>query len=174
MVKYRNNISSSWYWPCVHKSVDNTWCWMEFIYSHLNVLFSKTGSFISNFVFLEIVGPQCWCEPHNAVCDCPSPARQDQYAQTTPAGCCNKRSGVRFIQNKIASPAAPQTPSEFWTLPSWIAALCVSHAVAKHLDPTNKHLKCIHQGCKATHVGGGAGRGRRAALWCAKLSRLFF
>lgn len=54
-----------------------------FICSYLNSLFSKTGSLVSNFVFLDMLGPQCCRSPHNAVCHHPSPVRQDQFAQTT-------------------------------------------------------------------------------------------
>lgn len=142
-----------------------------FICIYPNILFGKTGSFISNFVCLETSGLRRWRSPHSVACDHPSRVRQGQYAQTASAGCHHDRRGVHFIGNNTASPAAPEASDEFWTLLSWIAALCVSRAAAQHLDPTKKRLKCVHQHCEDTHAGGWAGRGCRAGSWRAKPSR---
>lgn len=145
-----------------------------FICIYPNILFGKTGSFISDFVCLETSGLRRWRSPHNVACDHPSRVRQDQYAQTASAGCHDDRGGVHFIGNHTAAPAAPEASDEFWTLLSWIAALCVSRAAAQHLDPTKMHLKCIHQHCEDAHAECGAGRGCRAGSWCAKPPRTFF
>ena len=138
-----------------------------FIYIYPNILFSKTGSFISNFLFLEILGLQHWPSPHNVVC---LPVRQDHYAQTTSAGCCDKRSGADFIRSKPTSPATPETSDEFWTLLSWITAVCVSHGTFG----SHKQAFKIHSPVLRRHpCWGWAGRGCRAGLRRAKRSRVF-
>lgn len=130
-----------------------------FICIYSNILFGKTGSFISNFVCLETSGLGRWRSPHNVTSQChPSRVRQEQYARTASAGCHNARRGVRFTGNSTASPAAPEASEEFGTLLSWIAALCVSRAAAQHLDPTKNRLKCTQQHGEDTHAGGWAGR----------------